>query len=247
MQLKIGIIGLGTVGGTLRRWFIERTQHNIVGLDPAKGIADNLDACDAIFVCIPVPPGKGGQDLKLLKDVVRFAKMKSEHVFIRSTVLPGTNDLLGTHAAPEFLTERSAQQDMDKLDILLGDCPRELARLIFPDKPIHIMKNTEAELAKFTHNCFGALKVIYFNIIKDLSDRMNADFGHVKAGASLTGYIEPQHTQVPGPDGYLGYGGKCFPENMQALANFLTANGMHEQCSIIEDAMIINRKYRSMP
>ncbi len=70
--------------------------------------------CDAIFVSVPVLSCANGQDQGVLNDMVRLAKSHTGVVFIRSTVLPGTADKLGCIAMPEFLTERRAQQDMNR-------------------------------------------------------------------------------------------------------------------------------------
>ena len=227
--MEIGIIGLGTVGWALAKWLETHTDHLIRGVDPAKKINDPLDKCEAIFICIPVRPSQYGQDTKVLEDVVAEAKKHTANVFIRSTVLPGTSDRLGCTAIPEFLTARRAHEDMEKLPILVGDCDIELVQYMFPEKEIVQVSNTEAELAKYAHNCFGALKVTYFNIIKETADRLGADFEKVKQGAFLTGFIEKEHTQVPGPDGKKGYGGACFPENVASLQGFY-ANKLKTPC-----------------
>jgi UDP-glucose 6-dehydrogenase len=226
--MKIGLIGLGTVGGTLFKWFDENTEHELALYDPPKGLADSLKGCDAIFISVPVSHSTAGQDTKLLEEVVQRAQQSCKNVFIRSTVLPGTNDRLGTIAMPEFLTERRAYQDFCDLPILMGEKADDLdLEEMFPGKEFLIMPNTECELSKFAHNCFGAMKVIYFNIIEEMCRKLNASFDYVKSGAKLTGFIEMEHhTQVPGPDGHRGYGGKCFPENIKAMKAFLTSPAM---------------------
>jgi UDPglucose 6-dehydrogenase len=188
--------------------------------DPPKNLLGDLEGCEFIFVSVPVPASGDGQDTTALESAAAHAKKFSDNVFIRSTVLPGTNDRLGTTAMPEFLTERRAYEDFDKLPILVGRHACELKK-VFPDKTILTVSNVEAELAKFTHNCFGAMKVTYFNIINELCGKMNADYNRVVEASLITGFIEPTHTLVPGPDGRRGYGGKCFPENIDAMRRFL--------------------------
>lgn len=223
--MKIGLIGLGVVGGTLERWFRENTKHELALYDPPKGLVDSLKGCEAIFISVPVPSGAGGQDLTILRQVVARAKQYTPNVFIRSTVLPETNDDLGTISMPEFLTERTAYENFCELPIIVGQgISEQQLRVIFPGKETYRLTNIECELAKFAHNCFGALKVTYFNVIEELSRKLGARFDAVKFGASITGFIEMEHhTQVPGPDGLRGYGGKCFPENIRALKLFLAS------------------------
>jgi len=219
--MKVGLIGVGTVGGVLKRWFEDHTSFEIRCFDPDKGMCDYLDGCDAIFISIPVENNNYGQNLEYLTKAVFDAQKITPNVFIRSTVLPGTNDSLGTIAMPEFLTARRAYTDMCKLPILCGNRNREIVHNLFPDKEIILVKNKEAELAKFTHNCFGAFKVTYFNMIKKLCDFNEVNYERVREISNITGYLGHEHTQVPGHDGKYGYGGTCFGPNMKAIQGYL--------------------------
>lgn len=219
--MKIGLIGLGTVGGTLQDYLQKTTEHELALRDPGKGLNHNLANSEAIFISVPVPSTEHGQDTKILTECVQEAQKHTKNVFIRSTVLPGTNDSYGTISCPEFLTARRASLDMNKLPILVGHCDVDLISTIFPFKEFIMVKNTEAEMAKFAHNCFGAVKVTYFNVIKQLCDFHKIDYEAVKSAANITGYLGKEHLQVPGHDGKLGYGGTCFPTNMQALGGYL--------------------------
>lgn len=240
----VGIIGVGVVGKTLQTWFEKNTKHDLRLYDPNKNFNDSLEGCEAIFVSIPVRPSLGGQQLTELKAVVDMAKIYTQFVFIRSTVLPGTCDDLGCIAMPEFLTERCAQEDMDKFPIIIGECHPNLAKAIFLEKEIIFMKNKEAELAKFAHNCFGAMKVTFFNIINQICIGFDIDYSKVKQGFLMTGHVNEQHTKVPGPDGMFGYGGKCFPENIQAFTGFLDTWQMHHEATLIAQVARLNRSYR---
>ena len=84
------------------------------------------------------------------------------------------------------------------------------------------MSPLEAEITKYAHNVFGAYKVTYFNAVKEYCERMGADWAKVHTGCLLSGYINDTHTYVPGPDGKCGYGGKCFPKDVNAFVK-LTA------------------------
>lgn len=243
--MKLGIIGYGCVGGTLGKWFEKFTTHEIKKLDPLKGLNDNLEGCEAIFICIPIKTDQFmGQDLTQLKLIVSAAKFITPNIFIKSTVLPGTNDQMQTISMPEFLTERNAFEEMCRLPILSGHCEVKLLEEIFPHKKLIIVRNQEAELAKYAHNCFGATKVTYFNMIKDLSSRMGLDFERVKEGMFLTGFIEKTHTQVPGPDGQFGYGGKCFPENMSTFSNWLSQKDLQAEYHFMNTVDYLNSVYR---
>lgn len=244
--MQIGIIGVGVIGNALKVWLQQNTTHTIKCLDPMKGMNDDLTGSQAIFVSVPVPATETGQDLSILKLCVNIAKnhVAPNRIFIRSTVLPGTNDQLGTVAMPEFLTERFAIEDFTKHPILIGKTDKQLISEIFPKKDFIMVENMEAELAKFTHNCFGAIKVTYFNAIKELCEANDLNFNAVKTGAMITGYIEREHTQVPGPDGKYGYGGKCFPENMLAMTAWLNKEGFDHETQFFSQIINLNNRYR---
>lgn len=239
----VGVIGVGVVGGTLVKWFQEHTKHELRLYDPAKGYLDFLEDCEAIFVSIPVPDSYTGQDQTELEKAVQHAKKYTKNVFIRSTVLPKTNDRLKTIAMPEFLTEKRAYQDMCEYPILCGQTDLEFIQRIFPQKEIIMMSNLECELAKFSHNCFGAFKVTYFNMIYNLCKELGADYEKVRKGFSITGFIEKQHTNIA-PDGNFGYGGKCFPTNMRAMIGFLGQKFMKGELLFFRIVDQLNQKYR---
>lgn len=242
--MKVGLIGVGTVGSTLRRWLANNTHHELACYDPAKNFNDNLTGCDAIFVSVPVPPADGGQDLSTLIQAVHMAKRHTENVFIRSTVLPGTNDALKTIACPEFLTARFADRDMANLPVLVGEVNQDFVAQIFTGKIIYSMKNVECEIAKFAHNCFGALKVTFFNSIYNVCGLTGANYENVKTGFLMSGLINDEHTSVPGPDGKFGYGGTCFPGNVEAWKQFMSFTGLHREFDLIRNVQNMNRDYR---
>lgn len=242
----VGIIGVGAVGGTLAKWFEENTSHEVKLYDPPKGHLDFLEDCEAIFVSVPVPDHPdAGQDQTLLKESVKLALHYTDKVFIRSTVLPNTNDNLGTISMPEFLTEKTAFQDMSQYPILCGGSNigglNEFLQRIFPNKQIIMMSNVEAEFAKMAHNCFGAFKVTYFNMIYALCKEHGANYENVRKGFSITGFIEKQHTNVA-PDGNFGYGGKCFPTNVKAMIGWLSFDKPEQLFFRCVDAL--NNKFR---
>lgn len=67
-------------------------------------------------------------------------------------------------------------------------------------------------------NVFGAYKITYFNTCYDYCKQLGADWNNIHKGVLLSGYINDTHTYVPGPDGKFGYGGKCFPKDVNAFA-----------------------------
>lgn len=117
---------------------------------------------------------------------------------------------------PEFLTERTHIEDFKKQTMVFTGA-LELLTKIFVSKKFTVMTPLEAELTKYMHNVFGAYKVTYFNACREYCEKMGADWRTVHTGCLLSGYINDTHTYVPGPDGKFGYGGKCFPKDVNAF------------------------------
>lgn len=246
MYKTIGIIGCGVIGSVLKSWLLVNTKHAVKIYDPAKGHLDNIDSCDIYFIQIHIPTEKNGkQNLKNLKSII--AKLPPcKPIFIRTTILPGTTEKLrrefhkDIYFMPEFLTERTADKDFNTQPMVFTG-QIKLLKNIFPNKKFIQMSSTEAEIAKYAHNVFGALKVTYFNTIYEICSKFNADFKKVKEAALLSGYISQVHTQVPGPDGLFGYGGKCFPKDIQA---FLHQNKHCALGKLLKPVIKINKRFR---
>ena len=191
---------------------------------PPKGMNDDLTGCSVFFIGIHIPTeADGTQDLTLLKSIIRG--LPAGPVVIRTTMLPGTCDALTQELGrevifmPEFLTERTAYDDFCHQDVVISGA-RDILDVIFESKKRIYMTNMEAEITKYAHNVFGAVAVTYFNGVYELCQKTNSDYEKVREGFLLSGYITPTYTHVPGPDGKTGYGGKCFPKDVNAFAAY---------------------------
>lgn len=222
-MINVGIVGCGFVGGALKAW-LEKNNPNIGILvsDPPKGYNDDLSKADIVFLQIHVPTEDDGtQDLTLMTELIKG--LPDVPVFIRTTILPGTSEKLSKETGhkvyfmPEFLTERTHIQDFETQPMVFTGAV-ELLKEIFKGKKYIEMSSLEAEITKYAHNVFGAYKVTYFNAVYDYCQRLGANWTRVHQGCLLSGYINDVHTFVPGPDGKLGYGGKCFPKDVNAFA-----------------------------
>ncbi len=220
----VGIVGCGVIGGALKAWIEKNTEHKVLVSDPPKGFNDDLSASDVIFMSLHVPTeADGSQDMTLYKSILKTLPDNTP-IFIRTTILPGTSAALSKETGkevyfmPEFLTERTSISDFEHQDIVFT-AHVDLLKEIFPNKKYLVMSSLEAEITKYVHNVFGALKVTYFNAVYDYCQKMGADYDTVQKGVLLSGYISPTHTFVPGPDGKFGYGGKCFPKDTNAFAH----------------------------
>ena len=236
--MTVGIIGNGITGGALRRWLKAFTNHQIAIYDPPLGYSDAkvLSPCDAVFVSVPVPTNEDGdQDISILVESLDLIP-KSAHAFIRSTVLPTTTDRLANELGrpiyfmPEFLTARRAFPDFKKHSIIAGcvDDPaaQKTLRDIFQNlalglpKPCHFYTNQECELGKYTQNVFGALSVHYFNLINQICNKFKISYNDAIEVAASAKNMSTKYSQVPGPDGKMGFSGSCFPKDLLAFSKF---------------------------
>jgi UDPglucose 6-dehydrogenase len=264
----IGIVGNGFVGGATALLENEHVELFVYDLDPLKcshhdlGLKD-LTCCDFIFVCVPTPMDLDGSANTILVDKIVIELIdygfNSERIIIKSTVPVGTSKRLGAMFMPEFLTEKNWKKDfLNQADWILGTNDRnesirdELWSIfksahnsnILSNKPrMHFVTTEEAELVKYTRNCFLAVKVSFFNEIHDFCTALDLDYDRVKDMVVLDSRITKSHTQVPGPDGKSGFGGTCFPKDMSALQRQFSKIGIsNEGASVLEASIKRNNK-----
>lgn len=258
MKFKVGVIGNGFVGEAQAFAFSPTTDLRIYDIDPTKAThtKEEIDECDFIFVCVPTPMKKDGtQDLSYVKKVFDEAVSGPTYI-IKSTVLPGTTDKLwGKYPSlsiifsPEFLTERTAKLDMlTQARIVLGGRKdltmkaKELFEQRFMNRHIIETTSTTAELIKYMNNTFFATKVSIMNEFKLLADAIGADWEDALYGFAADGRIGDSHLHVPGPDGRLGYGGTCFPKDVNALLTF--ADDVDVDLNTIKGGWVTNLQVR---
>ena len=235
-KYKVGVIGNGFVGEAQAFAFSPTTDLRIYDIDKKKSThtKEEVDECDFIFVCVPTPMYKdGSQDTTYIDKVFESAVSGPVYV-IKSTILPGTTKSLQDKYtnlsivfSPEFLTERTAKLDMlTQARIVLGgssnnvEAVSKLFEQRFMNKHIIKTDSTTAELIKYMNNTFFATKVSMLNEFKLLSDAIGAQWEDAMYGFASDGRVGDSHLHVPGPDGKLGYGGTCFPKDVNALLTF---------------------------
>ena len=250
---KIGIIGRGFVGSAVEFGFSAQTgcdaEVKVYDKDPSKSLHtldETVNESDFIFVSVPTPSNvDGSMHLGILEsalnDIQAVNKRKGNIILIRSTILPGTTKELAKKFTklnivfnPEFLTERSAKFDfINQSRFIIGGRKRntgrvaELFRWRFGDSVPCIETNWEtAEMIKYMNNCFFATKVSFMNEMKLVADKSNVDWDIAVEGFVRDGRIGHTHLTVPGPDGKWGFGGSCFPKDIQAMIHFGEELGM---------------------
>lgn len=189
--------------------------------------------CDVIFVCVPTPMYEDGEcDTSIVNDIMNnlYKFNCSSEIIIKSTIPPGTTksfnkkyNSLNINFSPEFLTEANSVEDFKNQNrIIIGsdsDSPltKEIFSKVFNGTYLQFLSTTEAEMVKYVTNCFLATKVSFFNDIYNFCETKKINYNKVLEVTLLDSRITKSHTQVPGPDGDYGYGGHCFPKDMNAL------------------------------
>lgn len=254
MQIKkVAIFGCGTTGSALAQYLEEKNpQLEIAIRDPDKGFLDNILGAQLAFICVPVPVSENDytQDLSMIADCLERVHPTTIPI-IRSSMAIGTVAKLEKiynrmicHM-PEFLTARRSLEDMfNQKNLWLGYRGQHLDLYsIFPDKEIWHCLPEEAEAIKMFHNCFGAMKVTFFNAVKQYCDFKCVEYESVRKGIlNVTGFISPEHTMVPGPDGKHGFGGTCFPVNIRAMIGSTKGHQIQEWMKLTEQQNFYNRE-----
>jgi len=243
----IGIIGSGFVGNAVRYGFSPNVgvdaKIRVYDKNPSKSLhtlEEVVIESDIIFLSVPTPSNKDGTinvDIvdEALNDMNVYAASVDNIILLRSTVVPGTTRRLQEKYPnlrivfnPEFLTERSANFDfINQTRFILGgnsDDIKEVSEL-FRQRFGHSISIVEtnyetAELIKYMTNTFFATKISFLNDMKLLSDECGAIWEHTLEGFVRDGRVGHSHLNVPGHDGKYGFGGSCFPKDIQALINY---------------------------
>ena len=226
-------------------------------------LKEAVDASDVIFLALPTPPGEGGAaDLKYILGVAKDLSTlitKYTVVIDKSTVPVGTaervhaalaenldEELFDVVSNPEFLREGVAVDDFLKPDrVVIGtDSARaeeKMRRLYEPfvrsGNPIIFMDLRSAEMTKYAANSYLATRISFMNEIANLCEKAGADVDAVRKGMGSDSRIGKRFL-FPG----VGYGGSCFPKDVQALA--ITAGQHDYDFKILNAVMDVNTKQR---
>lgn len=241
--MRIGVIGQGFVGTAVKEGLKQYHKIETFDLDTSKRTCPSvdilLDKSNIIFVCVPTPMNKDGSCntdivegiIKDINDIVVERQCSNRIVVIKSTVPPGTTERLNKECEniqivfnPEFLTEANFIEDFKNQDRIIIGGPRPASTRVrqlfykaFPNAHIIKTGSTTAEMVKYTTNSFLATKVSFANEIKMICDEVGIDYDKVIEYATHDERLGHSHWSVPGPDGHLGFGGSCFPKDINAL------------------------------
>lgn len=260
-NMQVGIIGNGFVGNALYQNFKDKVLTKVYDVKTEKCLNTHQEVLnsDIVFICLPTPMKMNGKcDLSYVMDFFsKITRGNSDSLFvIKSTVPIGTTDKLCQMRQdlkivhnPEFLTAVNAVEDFKNTDrnIIGGkqEWCHELRNFFldhFPYTPIQIVKSKESETIKYFCNSFLASKVAFFNNLYQICEKFEMDFDSVKAGVVSDSRIGSSHTKVPGPDGLMGFGGYCFPKDINALINTLKENEIDD--SLFSEVWAYNQRIR---
>lgn len=234
-QFKVGVIGNGFVGESQAYAFSPVADVKIFDINPVKATHTLLEVLsqDFIFVALPTPMKENGeQDNSYIENFFNnIGLYNTNAIFIlKSTVLPGTTKSLNEKHnfnivfCPEFLTEKTAKLDMlTQSRIVIGGDKQhtekvlELFKARFGQKHYILTDTTTAEFIKYMANTFLAVKVSVVNEFYRMSKVLGANWNDALEGFVSDPRIGNSHTNVPGHDGKLGFGGTCFPKDINAL------------------------------
>ena len=236
----VGIIGQGFVGTAVReglKEFFSLETYDKFQDSTCESLEELMEKAKIIFVCLPTPMRKDGScDLSIIESVIQEMKDRSSgHIaVIKSTVLPGTTDRLNAARQdlqvvfnPEFLTEANSIDDFKNQNRIIIGGPKDASNRVravykraFPSTALVKTEASIAELVKYYTNVFLAMKVGFASEMKQLCDKLNIDYDKVLEYALYDNRIGKTHLATPGPDGKSGFGGSCFPKDINALIAF---------------------------
>jgi len=241
-------------------YFERNIQQNRLSF--TTDLKEAVDRSDIIFLALPTPPGENGSaDLSYILGVAdELGRMMTGYKIIvdKSTVPVGTADLVREAVAlnykgefavvsnPEFLREGYAVEDFMKPDRVVIGTTDARAREVLDElykpytrqgNPVVFMDERSAEMTKYAANSFLALKISFMNEIANLCERVGANVDMVRLGIGSDERIGKRFL-FPG----IGYGGSCFPKDVQALAR--TAEENDYDFRILNAVMQVNQLQR---
>lgn len=227
-------------------------------------LKEALKHSEVVFIAVGTPEtADGSADLgptfSVLEGICK-ASTEPKIIVLKSTVPVGTNkkaqDYISEHSEyaheivnnPEFLKEGAAIDDFLRPDRVVIGCKTEHAKKVMSElygpfvrngHPIIFMSNTAAELTKYAANSFLSVKISFANELAALADKVGADVNEVRAGFTSDNRINPSFF-YPGS----GYGGSCFPKDVQALIH--TAEACGATMNIVKAADQVNDKQKTV-
>ena len=236
----IGCIGQGWIGKQYANDF-ENRGYAVVRYALEKEYEANKDKvaeCDIVFIAVPTPTTIEGFDASIVRSVLPLVG-KGKIAVIKSTILPGTTEMFQNEFpeiilmhVPEFLREATAAKDVaDPERNIVGivtDTEENRAAAqkvldVLPKAPFtSIVSARAAELIKYSGNVFLAMKVVFANLLYDLSVSLEIPYEEVREALAADSRIGPSHLSPVSASGHTdkvgrGAGGHCFIKDLEAF------------------------------
>jgi len=244
--MNIGIIGNGFVGNAINQNFKTHYETLIYDVDPSRSTTDSIASLvtntDLIFVAVPTPMSTSGVcDLSIVNNVMDQINEHYEDniIILKSTIPPGTCEKLSENYnfrlvfSPEFLTERNAVEDFKTCNrVIFGGQKADTEQCVkvfkdkYPEKTYLTTDWKSAEMVKYFLNTFLAAKVSFANEMYQLCEALGISYDAVLDLVVHDPRLTKSHFLVPGPDGQFGFGGVCFPKDINALINVCRQNNV---------------------
>ena len=204
MKYNVGIIGRGFVGNAILSHLKKQDCVHVMSYD----INDD----------IPIDTGYSG--------IVESCEL----IYICLPTPPDKYPDLTLICNPEFLTERTSEQDVtNTTKHLIGLTGRSAMALTrdyheraWPNSKCVFTTASEAELIKYTTNTFFSLKIIFANLLFNLCSKIDVDYSYfIESALNIDERLGSLHWEVPGHDGSFGFGGACLPKDLRGMVKIL--------------------------
>ena len=233
--MKIGIVGVGVVGGACKFGF-ELLGHKVLVHDIALNTKlENVLDSEITFICVPTPSSRDGScDTSIVEEVVAsLNELKYKGIVaIKSTVVPGTTEKLREQTGmnvcfvPEFLRERCAVTDFtENHDICIIGCNDDKTYDTikkchgnFPEEFTKLTP-TEAEFCKYFNNVYNAMLIIFANSFYEACKGVDVNYTNVKNAIIKRKHIHGNYLECN--DNFRGFGGMCLPKDVAAMAKMV--------------------------
>jgi len=241
---SVALIGAGYLGQAYEQVFPEALVYDepkelYAGEESVEAGRVAVNSCDIAIVAVPTDYTDDGElDTSIVEDVVNW--LDTETILIKSALQPGTVDRLveetgkniavsvefsgeGKYYQPPHKYPHPQDPRQHQLLIVGGEEPaRSIAAetlwsRMSPDIRIHLVTALEAEITKMAENTYGALKVTWANVLRDICDQYGANFIQVHQAWSEDGRVDPMHTRSVSDN--RGWNSKCYNKDVPAFAN----------------------------
>ena len=240
-KLTVGFIGQGFIGKNYADDFERRGYEPVryARSEPYNKNKEAIGECDIVFIAVPTPTTERGFDDSVVREVMALVG-DGKIAVIKSTVLPGTTESIQKQYpnkvilhSPEFLAEATASHNASNPDRNIVGVPVRNEKCevaakqvlsVLPEAPFNLVcLSRESEIVKYAGNALLYLKVVFANILYDLSEREGGDWQVIQGAIAADPRIGGSHLRVKHSSGHegaregRGAGGHCFIKDFAAL------------------------------